>query len=79
MPGIYLRLETIAGGTIERGFVDAVAVAEKLGIWVMMKVNGIDTMIGPSDDPKVLNTNYERAVKLNRDFVSSTVPPVGHG
>lgn len=60
--GIYLKLESAAGGTPEQAIIDACTACKNVGIMVEVNINGINVLIMPSDDPKKVFKGFVYAV-----------------
>jgi len=77
MSSLYLKLECFAGGSIEKAVKEAVEVASRLGLWVIVDLNGIEVMAHPNDDPAAMWENYEKARDRGAKFVSGHLVPRG--
>lgn len=75
MSGVKLELEGFAGSDIDTVLTDAVQVAQRVGCWVGIKVNGIRVLISPTDLPKQLIENYAAARARKAEFVSANIIP----
>lgn len=75
MSAVMLRLEGFAGSEIDTALTDATHVAQRVGCWVKIVVNGIDVLISPSDLPARIIKNYALARERKATFVSANVIP----
>ncbi len=73
--GVYLRLETFAGGTPEDALAAALGCAHKTGVWVKIDLNGVTVLIHPLDKVEVLAAQWRKAMERGVTFVSSNVCP----
>lgn len=73
--GVYLLLETFAGGTAEEAIDAAVACAQKIGVWVKLNLNGVTVLIHPSDSGAVLVDHWRKAMERGVNFCSANVVP----
>jgi hypothetical protein len=77
MSNFYVRLEPFAGGDIETAVRDLPFIANRMGVWVKARLNGIEVLVSPHDSSSVLWANYQKARERNADFVSANVVPQG--
>lgn len=75
MSGVKLKLEGFAGQEVDAVLTDATHVAQRVGCWVSINVNGIDVLVSPTDMPAVIIRNYAKARERKATFVSATVIP----
>jgi hypothetical protein len=75
MSAVRLKLDTFTGPTIDATLTDACAVAERVGCWVDINVNGIDVMIAPGDRAQTIIANFLEARHRGATFVSANVIP----
>jgi hypothetical protein len=75
MGSVKLQLEGFAGSEIDTVLTDAVHVAQRVGAWVDIDVNGIHVLISPSDLPAQITKNYWAAQERGAKFVSANVIP----
>lgn len=66
MSGVLLKLEGFAGASIDETLTSAVQVSQRVGCWVEINVNGLDVLISPSDLPRHILDNYEKARERGR-------------
>lgn len=75
MSAVRLKLDTFTGPTIDDTLTDACAVAERVGCWVDINVNGISVMIAPGDRAQTIIANFNEARRRGASFVSANVIP----
>lgn len=75
MSSVKLELEGFAGTEVDAVLTDAVQVAQRVGCWVGINVNGVRVLIGPTDLPKQIIENYAMARARKAEFVSANIIP----
>ena len=75
MASVMLKLEGFAGREIDAVLTDATHVAQRIGCWVEINVNGINVLISPTDLSQHITSNYAVARERGAGFVSANVIP----
>ncbi len=75
MSSILLHLDSFAGCEIDTVLTDATQVAQRIGSWIKINVNGVDVLISPSDLPAHIIKNYWLARERKATFSSANVVP----
>lgn len=75
MSAVELNLAGFSGFDVDVVLTDATHVAQRVGCWVRINVNGIEVLISPSDLPAEIIRNYGIARERKVKFVSANVIP----
>lgn len=73
--GIFLNLETGAGGTPEEAIEEARRASSIVRLWTKLNVNGVEVLIHPDDSLTSLTTNWRKALERGATFCSANVIP----
>jgi hypothetical protein len=73
--GVYLKLETGAGGTPEEALEASRKAAQITRLWVKVNINGVEVLIHPDDSLNSLVTNWRKALERGATFCSANVIP----
>lgn len=72
---VYLNLDVGAGGSPDNDIEHGVVAAARTGLWVKMKLNGVNLLIAPTDNEDWIKQNWRKALERGVDFASSNVVP----
>jgi len=75
MASVMLKLEDFTGREIEQVISDACGVARRCGCWAKIKINNVEVLISPNDEPRWLLVNYHKAAERGATFVSANIVP----
>lgn len=72
---VYLRLEIGAGGTPLEAIEVACRASDRVGVNVILDVNGVEVLIMPGDLPRYVHASWSKALERGAKFAASNVTP----